>query len=96
MPKNQDADIELAQKKAQVASIRRKERIQSASDYIEFVTSKLAGVTALVIGSFEYVDPNILPLHISSPERFVAFGLMLLVGKQILTVISKTANVLKS
>jgi hypothetical protein len=95
MPKNEEADVELAKKIAHVAQIRRKARLDSIKDHIGFVVSQLFGLTSLVGGIIEEVAPTMLPLTLSSPTRYVAIGLALLLGKEIVTVIAKVANALK-
>jgi hypothetical protein len=95
MPKNEDSDVELAKKIAQVAKIRRKENLDSIRDIIGFIVSQLFGLMSLVGGIIGEFVPTILPLKINNPTRYIAIGLVLLLGKEVVTVIAKVANALK-
>ncbi len=95
MPKNEDADVELAKKIAQVAQIRRKAKLDSIKDYIGFVVSQLFGLISLIAGIIGAFVPSILPFKISNPTTYIGIGLGVLVGKSIVTTIAKVANVLK-
>jgi hypothetical protein len=79
-----------------IASIKRKERLQAASDYITFAVTKAFGLATLVVGILEKVDPNIFPNQILQPEKAIGVGLALLGGGRVVSLIAKIANALKS
>jgi len=92
-----DADVEHAKKIVLVAQIKRKERLQSILDYIGFIARLLFGLTSLIVGSFEYFAPTILPMSPSKPEIYIALGLAFLsVGERVIAKIEKAAKALKS
>ena len=95
MPKNEDADVDLAKKIAQVEQIRRKARLDSIKDHTGFFVSQSFGLISLIGGIIGEIAPTILPLNLSSPTRYIAIGLALLLGKEVVTVIAKVANALK-
>jgi ABC-type antimicrobial peptide transport system permease subunit len=96
MPKNEDSDVELAKKIAQVAKIRRKENLDAFKDYIGFVINLLFGLASLIGGMIGEFFPAILPSNINNPRMYIGLGLALLVGKGAVTIIAKLANALKS
>lgn len=96
MPNREDADVELAKKIAQVAQIRRKEKLDALKDYTGFVVNTLVGMTLVISGFLGEFVPTILPSKISSnPEAYIALGLTCFIGKGILTIFAKIANSLK-
>jgi hypothetical protein len=76
-----------------IQALQRKERLQAWNDYTAFATSKLSGVTAVVCGGLDVVNPSLIP-HISHPEMLLGAGLGLLTGKSVLSFISKIATAL--
>jgi hypothetical protein len=97
MPKKDDADadVELAKKIAQVQQIRRKARLASIKDHMGFFVSQGVGLISLVGGIIGEVAPTLLPHTLNSPTKYIAVGLTLLLGKEVVTVLAKVANALK-
>jgi hypothetical protein len=88
-------DIVQARNEALVKSIKREEQIKALDRYISFVTTKLVGLGSLTIATLEMLNPAFHPVKLVSPEALFAFGLALLVGPKIVTLLSKVVNALK-
>jgi len=82
-------DIEKAKNIVQIKAIERQGNLAAWNDYIGFITSRILGLSGLIVGGLETLDPNILPITLKNPERIAAIGLALLAGKNILTLIIK-------
>jgi hypothetical protein len=87
--------LTIARNEALARSIRRKENLAALSDYVGFVVTKLTGFAALLAGAIEMVNPNFHPVTLLKPESVVAFGLALLTGPKIISILAKVANALK-
>jgi len=96
MPNNEDADVELAKKTAQVERIRRKARLDSIKDYLGFFVSQGIGSITLIGGLIGQYVPTLLPFTLNSPISCIALGLSLLLGKKAVTILSKVTDALKS
>lgn len=88
-------DVGVARYKEQIRAIERHGRIAGWNDYLGFVVSKLLGVTGLVLGGLEALDPSILPITLKNPELVAGIGLALLTGKSVLTLIAKVERALR-
>jgi hypothetical protein len=82
-------NLALAREIAKVRSIERAATLAAWNDYIGFGVSKLAGMSALVVGGLEYLDPNILTVVVPRPGLIIGAGLALLTGKSIVSLIAR-------
>jgi hypothetical protein len=65
------------------------------NDYVAFVVTKSFGLTAMITGIIEIVNPDFHPVKLLPAESVVAFGLALLTGSGIIRFLSKIAEALK-
>jgi hypothetical protein len=82
-------DPALAREIVKVRSIERAASLAAWNDYIGFAVSRLAGVTALVVGGLESLDPNLLTVVLPRPGLMVGVGLALLTGKNIVSLMAR-------
>lgn len=82
-------DVVSVRNQMEIERIKRRARISAWSDYIEFIVSKTVGLGGLVIGGLEWLDPALLPIVIQRPALIAGGGLALLIGKSILSLLSK-------
>ena len=82
-------DPALARETIKVRSIERAGTLAAWNDYIGFAVSKLAGITALVVGGLETLDPSFLSVVLPRPGLMVGVGLALLTGKNIVSLIAR-------
>ncbi len=88
-------DVEEARRKAEIAAIERRAKIDAWNEYIEFATAKLLGVAALIVGGLEYMDPSILPIALKRPDIVAGVGAGLLLGRKgILSLLAKIYRML--
>lgn len=87
------SDVESVKYQEQIRSLERHGRLVAWNDYIGFVVSKLLGLSGLVIGGLEILDPNLLPINLENPKIVAGIGLALLTGKSIVSLIAKTEKV---
>ena len=87
--KKTDAE-KLANVKEEFAKVKLEEvkrQIEIWDLYIGFVTSKIAGCVAIVIGGLEIFYPDVLPAVIEGPGWLIGAGLTLLSGGRVLEVV---------
>ncbi len=77
-------DVEEARRKAEIAAIERQAKIAAWGDCTDFVTTKLLGLTGLVVGGLEYLSPDTLSLNLTMPGLIASVGTALLFGKSFL------------
>lgn len=81
-------ELEAAKRERDIIEIRTKAKIAAWNQYISFGTSKVAGLTAIVCGGLDVLNPNVIP-HIPHPEYLLGGGFALLTGKSMVSFFSK-------
>jgi hypothetical protein len=89
-------ELQKAKEREQILRIERRGRIEAWNEYVGFAVSKVAGATALVVGSIQYAQPTLLALHVTSPGPLAGVGLALLIGPRMVNVLGKIFNALKT
>jgi hypothetical protein len=83
------ARLAQAKEAAQIASIRRKERIAAIEDYSAFIVTKAVGLAGTIIGGLVFLRPGILPLTANQGLYVLLAGIALLAGKKVFALLSK-------
>jgi hypothetical protein len=82
-------DLALARETAKVRAVERAATLGAWNDYVGFGVSKLAGISALIVGGLEYLDPNTLTAVVPRPGLIIGTGLALLTGKNIVSLVAR-------
>jgi hypothetical protein len=101
MPKNEgpdaDPDVELARKKALIAQIERKERMQAILDYTGLTVRIVFGLAFLAVSVLEFFYPSFLNVTSIKPEISFAIGVSFLsISQGVISKLEKVAKALKS
>jgi len=90
-------DVIEAKTTAEIATIKRRQKLSAWNDYISFGVVKGAGLLSFLSGSISLINPNYLPIHLENKQAQAALGigLALLAGHQFVAVVSRIINGLK-
>src|SRR5262249_1866080 len=97
MPPNQVRpsllELKSVEDQARIATIRRRQQIRSASEWISFGVSNLTGFAALITGATEWLYPPFHPITQFAPWQIAGFGFALLTGPKFLAYLRRWAQI---